>query len=486
MSRRHRRLGRFAKVSMLLITGLLVGGSLWLDRHGAHVTGRVAAKHERIAVEHLPWGSWDRHYEVAAAFDRPSGGRSRATLRVPPERYDSLRLGDTIELRYLPQLPWLARTADRSTLDPLREFAWDLMSIPLVAWVMIGVAALWAATRMGMVPVVVVGAAWIAAAAPLLFSPPSRGQPRQARATATVWDVTPVTKSPRSGHSTRRHRTSTNRRLDVPYQVVELLVPTRGGTDTVLAVDAVDSGSVAGLAHGALLPVRLDPAVPREAQLAGGTRRFVEANRYHFLFPVILFGTLGMVGALGYCWRRRKQPMLMAQESPMHTRAAAVCLVLASLSMSSPRRQLAAQAPAAGITDACLLVTSADVEKVTDRPARKTPSRLSDTRKTYSYCGYRDAKVRVTLHSRTSAAQKHVGQELEVGGFDKSRHAVAELGDSAAIYFRSKGRTPEAFLVAHAGTRTLSIAVAMPGGEPSEAARPLAVALARIALARLD
>lgn len=74
-------------------------------------------------------------------------------------------------------------------------------------------------------------------------------------------------------------RSDAFRRLEVPYQVVQLAVPVQGGGDTVLAVDAVDSGSVAGLAFGALLPVRLEPAAPREALIDGGTQRFVEANR---------------------------------------------------------------------------------------------------------------------------------------------------------------------------------------------------------------
>ena len=62
--------------------------------------------------------------------------------------------------------------------------------------------------------------------------------------------------------------------------MVELGIPVGVGRDTVIAVDAVDSGSMAGLAYGARLPVRLEPALPREAQLVGGTRRFAEANRY--------------------------------------------------------------------------------------------------------------------------------------------------------------------------------------------------------------
>jgi hypothetical protein len=131
-----------------------------------------------------------------------------------------------------------------------------------------------------------------------------------------VGGVTLVDKSPgRAYRSTHSRIGGFNRRLEVPYQVVELLVPVRGGRDTVLAVDAVDSGSVNGLAHGARLPVRLDPASPRDAQLAGGTRRFLEANRYHFLIPVLGCGILGTFAGLGYRWRRRKQETRAREET---------------------------------------------------------------------------------------------------------------------------------------------------------------------------
>ena len=170
----------------------------------------------------------------------------------------------------------------------------------------------------------------------------------------------------------------------------------------------------------------------------------------------------------------------------MRTRMPALCLIIASLSMASASR-LAAQdsAPTVSI-DACDLVSSADVQKVTGRPARKAPSRLSDAQSTQSYCGYRDAAVRITLFSRASAAQKHVYQELEVGGFDKAKQTVAGVGDSAAIYFKPKGKSSEGFLVTYAGTRTLTIGVEVDQGQRSESARPFAVGLAKIALAKLN
>jgi hypothetical protein len=315
MPRRRRRVSRLELFYATVIAGLLVGVSLWLDRNGVPVTARVAAKQERIVVGHEPSGEWRRYYEVATAFELPGGGGSQATVRVSRERYDALRSGDSIELRYLPQFPLLARTTDRSTASVVSELAWGLAGIPIVMWVVGGFLALWTAARMGTIPVLAAGAAWLAAGYPLLLSQPSREQARPAQAVAQVRGVTLVDKSPGRVYRTRRRTSGFNRRLEIPYQVVELLVPVPGGRNTVLAVDAVDSGSVAGLAHGVVLPVRLDPAAPRDAQFAGGTRRFVEANRYHFLIPVIGCGILGTLAGLTYRWRRRKRQATAREET---------------------------------------------------------------------------------------------------------------------------------------------------------------------------
>lgn len=305
----------------LIIMALLLGGSVYLDRKGVPVTGRVTEKHEQIVVGHEPSGDWRRYYEVVTAFDLPDGGRSQAAVRVPVERYDVLRVGDPIEVRYLPQFPLLARTSDRSTASVVSELAWGLAGIPILVWLVGGFLALWVAARLGTIPVLVAGGAWIAASYPLLFSPPTRDRPRPSPATAQVRGITLIDKSPSRVSSSRSRTSRFNRRLEIPYQVVELRVPVAGGRDTVLAVDAVDSGSVAGLAHGAELPVHLDPAEPREAQLAGGTRRFVEANRYHFGIPVLGFGLLGMLAALTYRWRRKRRTGTPKEAAP-HQQAA--------------------------------------------------------------------------------------------------------------------------------------------------------------------
>jgi len=307
MRRRRRKMGLLEKIYLVAILGLLVGGSVWLDRNGTAVTARVKEKHERIAVLHEPSGAWRRHWDVGVEFAMPNGGTMPAAIAVPRERWDSLRVGDPLEIRYLPALPVLARTTDRSTAGIAWSILVGLAEIPILLWLVGGLAALWIASRVGKVLVIATGAAWTAAAFPLLFSTPSPAPPAGVEATARVGAVTTVSKSPsrkaRRRRVMRRSNTDAVRRLAIPYQVVELVVPTRSG-DSVIAVDAIDSGSVA-LTFGDTVPVRLDPAAPREARLATGTRLFVDRNRYHFLPAVLGFGLLGTLASLLFRRKRR-------------------------------------------------------------------------------------------------------------------------------------------------------------------------------------
>jgi hypothetical protein len=306
MRRRRGRATRLELFYAAVIATLMVGGSVVLDRSGTVVTAEVAGKRERIVVGYEPMGEWDRYHEVLAGFGLPEGGRWEAAVRVPSERYDALRAGDSIEIRYLPQFPLLARTSDRSTVTALAEFGSRFVAIPILAWLAIGIAALWIAARIGTVPVIGVSAAWAVAAWTMLFTLPSRDGRRPAEAVAEVRAITLVDRSPEHVTQTRTHTGRFDNRLAVPYQVVQLAIMAGGAGDTVLAVDAVDSGSVRGLVHGARLPVRLDPAAPRDAQLAGGTRTFARANRFHFLIPVLGCVVLGALAGLGYRWRRSR------------------------------------------------------------------------------------------------------------------------------------------------------------------------------------
>src|SRR5688500_3830430 len=182
--RRRRRVSRLEIFYATVTAGLMVGASLWLDRNGVPVTGRITAKQERVVVGHEPSGEWRRYYEVETTFEQPGGGDSQATVRVPRERYDALRAGDSIAVRYLPQFPLLARTTDRSTATIMRELVWGLAGIPILVWLAGGLLVLWIAARLGTVPVLAAGAAWLAAGYFLLLSPPSREGTRPAQAMA--------------------------------------------------------------------------------------------------------------------------------------------------------------------------------------------------------------------------------------------------------------------------------------------------------------
>ena len=195
---------------------------------------------------------------MSADFDA-AGAPMSATVTVDRARYDTLRLGDSIDIRYLTILPLIARTPDRSTATVVGEAARQLLGSQLLWWVGCGVVAMVIAARVGVAPIVVTGLLWMAWGYILLLRMPEVPVPTGVETTARVRGVTLVAKSPARVSRRRRSRSYSSesvRRLAVPYQVIELQVPIRGHPDSVIAVDAVDSGSVAGMAFGAVLRVR--------------------------------------------------------------------------------------------------------------------------------------------------------------------------------------------------------------------------------------
>lgn len=313
MPRRRRRVSRSSLFYFAVVCGLLVGGSLYLDRRGEVTTARVTSKQEEISVQRVPAGGWYRWHRLGVEFGTRDGSASMATVTVPQARYDAVQPGDSIGVKYLPFFPLLARAADQSTGSALRDaavqFGADPFLAPLILWLIAGAAGLWIAARIASALIVVTGLGWIALGIPFLFPSPAPPAPATLETTARVSSVTLVTKAPARGRSRARGRATRGagdriRRLAVPYEVVQLRYLPEGRTDSVVAVDAVDSASVAGLVVGAVVPIRYDSAAPREARMALGSRTFRERNRYHMLVPVVGLGALGMLGAWG--WRHRR------------------------------------------------------------------------------------------------------------------------------------------------------------------------------------
>lgn len=302
-SRRPRRFSFLSLFYIVVTLGVLVGTSLWMD-HGEPVRAVVNGKHEEMQLSFTPQASWYRWYRLGVAFVTADGISSSATITVPQERFDALRLGDTVSIRYLSWLPLIARTADRSTLSVVREVAIRAISdrffISLALWLGGGFFALWIASKISTPLVFLVGAGWIAAAFPLIFPAPSDVPLPSTKANARVITIALVDRAPARRSSRYGGRLGIDmRRLNAPYHVVQLRVPVPGSTDSVLAIDAVDTGSVVGLVPNAVLPIRYDVGAPREARLSTASRTFAARNRYHMLIPVVGVGMLGILAAWG-------------------------------------------------------------------------------------------------------------------------------------------------------------------------------------------
>jgi hypothetical protein len=315
MPRRRRPTSPLSVVYFVVITGLLVGSSVWLDQRGETAVATVKSKHEEITIQQEPRGGWDRWYRVGVEFPARDDNLGMATLDLPRERYDALGIGDTVSVHYFPSFPFLARAADRTTLQAVGDACGRLLRnpgvMPSIAWVLVGAVALWIASWIATPVIVVTGLAWMAAGLLLLFPRIAPGPFGPATATARVSAVNLIAKAP-ARNSSRRHRASRAlgdqaRRLPMPYQVVQLRFLGPGHSDSTLAVDAVDSGSVAGLRIGMELAIRYDPRSPRNAHLAAGARTYLDRNRYHFRTPVIGIALLGILAAWGARTRRRRR-----------------------------------------------------------------------------------------------------------------------------------------------------------------------------------
>jgi hypothetical protein len=169
----------------------------------------------------------------------------------------------------------------------------------------------------------------------------------------------------------------------------------------------------------------------------------------------------------------------------MECRPPTPILMIAILWVIPARSALVGQSSAPkSYVHACDLVTNADVEKVTRRHLKDDPGRLSTVQHTESGCDFWDASIQVALIS-SRMPRKWVSHVLESNGFDQTEHTLSGVGESASIYFTTKGREPEGLLVSYVGPLTLTVRVKMKAGQSPESAQPYAVGLAKIAVARL-
>jgi hypothetical protein len=206
-------------------------------------------------------------------------------VRYPPNRF----------LRDLVLFP-TARPAEQSTVSWLRAVPppWAVRATPLI---LVGVLllVLWRALR-GRVP----GLGWLLAAyvlgaALFLALPaPDLGGGGGLGATATVVAIHSVryVYRPRSGNTRNAIR------VLQPYQLVELRFVPAGRVDPVLAVAAVDSDSVPGVAAGGEVAVTYAAGDPRGARIVGGRQTYAWKNALGLVAAWLGLAVLGLVGAL--------------------------------------------------------------------------------------------------------------------------------------------------------------------------------------------
>lgn len=261
---------------LVLVFGIPVGGSVWLDVAGRVHDRVIAAKHERIWVSDD--GDWARRYELALA--PAPGDMLGTTVTVGAPDYEALHRGDRVRVRSLDCCPVFGRLAGRTTAAWVVETGWQMAAgLRWILWAVLGVAALVGTYKVGRPAVVLAGAAWIAAgtAMPGAYAPVATPTRDWRPAEARIVDLHLIDEILDS-------RRSDGVNLLQPYYVVELGFVPAGARDTVVAVDAVDSGSVAGLTHGATFSVRYDPRSPRSAVLAAGRRTYPVRNRPLYWF----------------------------------------------------------------------------------------------------------------------------------------------------------------------------------------------------------
>ena len=212
-----------------------------------------------------------------------------ATVTVGTAEYEARHQGDHVRVLSLDCCPIFARLASRTTASWMAETGWQMLDgLRWILWAVLGVAALFGAFKLGRPAVVLTGAAWLAAATvlPGAYAPVATPADDWRPAEARVVDLHLIDEFLDSRHSDGVD-------LLQPYYVVELGFVPRGARDTVVVVDAVDSGSVAGLTYGARLPIRYDPGSPRNGVLAAGRRTYPAGNR-----PLYWFFAAGIPAAL--------------------------------------------------------------------------------------------------------------------------------------------------------------------------------------------
>lgn len=251
---------------VLTPVALFYAGSIYLDAAGVVARAEVTRRDEHISYTPRIPGDWTRSYWAFVEFSAGDGPNG-ATLWLGEQAFDALHVGDRLDIRYVPAMPFIARPADDSTrsLIPWRVLAG--------AAVVAGVSALaWLALRRRhptLLALLGFAAVFFGVVA-LVFPTPWDAPLAEPviTAEADVRQVRDVTRSYVSGRSTGSFE------APQPWQLAELTFVPAGRDQPVVALDGVDVGSVPGLEAGRRVAIRYSAAAPRDVRLVGGQRTY--------------------------------------------------------------------------------------------------------------------------------------------------------------------------------------------------------------------
>ncbi len=229
----------------------LAGGSLYLDTMGVVIPVKIVGKSDTISLGRN--GSWNRHISVQVEYQSPDEiTPTLIGLDCDAATYDAARIGQTTEARVLDLGRYFkfARLKDRSTYS------------------------------------------FIADRFPL--SP--RGPWREA--TAVINEVTSITE-----YSYRRGSTQ----LRWPFDIVQLSFTPDGRDQSVVAVDVVETASVAGIVKGSAARITWPEDDPRSAKIVGARPGAPWANWLYGLREILALGAVVIAFILLIGWRKRRR-----------------------------------------------------------------------------------------------------------------------------------------------------------------------------------
>jgi len=305
-------------LGILLLGAPFVIGSLYVDRHGTELTGRVYSKREDVFLRQ---GSWTRESEVTFEVQDPDTRSPRFfATNYDGARYDSFHKGDSVRVHYLrradvPRFPGAQTLWDLHMLPTVRladEHAFERMRraftppVTLACGAILGLVIVLWIWRRSRFPYF----AWalclcIACAISLLMV---YDFPRPTAAPASEVRQAPG-KVKSVAHIDRLFSGARSRGLDAhqPIDVLGIEFVPEGRSDSVVAADLIDRDPAHQIVQGMPVTVDYEAAAPRTAQLRGVTRQFLSRNIAGVgidlgLYVAVLVGGLLVLSLIGKWW----------------------------------------------------------------------------------------------------------------------------------------------------------------------------------------